>query len=181
MPARISEDERARRLPGRFWKRVAVNVTNPDACWEWTGYKPNGYGRITIKRGKIMLAHRLAYELFYGPIGTDALCVCHACDNPGCVRPDHLWLGTLADNTADMVAKGRATRNTSALWLRRRRETAPKGEASARSKVTESEVRAMRALRAEGVGIREIARRYPHMSRRGIQFILRGRTWGHVA
>ena len=75
-------------------------------CWRWMG-RPDrdGYGQIKVgKRNK--RAHRVAYELQYGPISA-GLFICHACDTRGCVNPAHLWPGTNADNMQDMVAKGR--------------------------------------------------------------------------
>jgi hypothetical protein len=86
----------------RFWARVEVT----DTCWYWTGHTNwGGYGEVQIK-GQRYKVHRLAYELTYGPI-PDGLFVCHACDTPPCVRPDHLFLGTRDDNAADRVAKHR--------------------------------------------------------------------------
>ena len=80
-------------------------------CWEWSGWRlPSGYGTLRLRnrgqRGKTMLAHRLAYETWVGPIpeGADVL---HRCDNPPCIRPEHLFHGTQATNAADMAAKGR--------------------------------------------------------------------------
>lgn len=87
----------------RFWSKVVKS----DGCWEWQGgrFAGPGYGRFSIKH-KNTLAHRVAWELTYGPI-PDGLFVCHRCDNPSCVRPGHLFLGTALDNNRDMAAKGR--------------------------------------------------------------------------
>lgn len=96
----------ARALPieERFWSKVAKSE---DGCWEWQG-RPDkdGYGHIGAIDGREVKAHRLSYEMAYGPI-PEGMLVCHSCDNPPCVRPDHLFLGTSQQNTADMIAKGR--------------------------------------------------------------------------
>ena len=89
-------------LDKRFWRSVD---TSGD-CWLWTACLwPNGYGRISVK-GRAVGTHRVAYELAYGPIPT-GMFVCHKCDVPACVNPDHLFLGTNTDNVRDMWAKGR--------------------------------------------------------------------------
>lgn len=99
-----------------FWSRVEKT----DGCWLWTGWKnPRGYGVLYKGKGygrrggKHVQVHRLSYTIHFGAIPTDdgiEWCVCHRCDNPSCVRPDHLFLGTDADNMADCKAKGRNAR-----------------------------------------------------------------------
>lgn len=85
-------------------KYIIDEVTD---CWEWQAAKNNiGYGMFRWEQGIMRTAHRVSYELFNGPIPYN-MCVCHKCDNPSCVNPDHLWLGTIQDNHDDMIQKGR--------------------------------------------------------------------------
>lgn len=82
-------------------------VNEITGCWEWKRATNNiGYGMFRWATGIMRTAHRVSYELFKGPI-PKGLVVCHTCDNPKCVNPDHLWLGTMKDNHTDMVNKGR--------------------------------------------------------------------------
>lgn len=86
----------------RFWKKVKKT----DGCWLWMGSKPGGkYGGIS-HNGKQQMAHRVSWELHNGKI-PDGMACCHHCDNPPCVRVDHLFLGTRKDNQQDSVKKGR--------------------------------------------------------------------------
>lgn len=94
-----------RPLTERFWR----HVRKTDDCWLWLGGP--GYGRLRTggKGTPLVGPHRLAWELAYGPV-PDGLIVCHRCDNPRCVRPDHLFVGTHGDNARDRERKGRGRR-----------------------------------------------------------------------
>lgn len=104
-----------------FWARVKKS----DSCWEWTGANNGGYGRMEVA-GKLTYAHRLAWELANGS-GPGDLCVCHRCDNPACVRPDHLFLGTFADNMGDKISKGRQSRGLAHGAVNRGKTHCPQG------------------------------------------------------
>ena len=90
----------------RFWKHVSV-VDDADSCWLWTArVDKDGYGKVT-RDGISMRAHRVSWEIANGRIPAGAI-VRQSCDVPGCVRPGHLLLGTFADNSGDMVRRGRS-------------------------------------------------------------------------
>ena len=142
----------------RFWSKVKKN----SGCWEWRGGRLRGYGSFTVKR-KPVRAHRFSYELHIGPI-PEGMCVLHHCDNPPCVNPAHLFVGTNADNVADMVAKGR--------------QAGPKGERNPNSKLNANDVLAIRS--AAGFYQRELAKKYG-VSRSLINMILHRKRWAHIA
>lgn len=160
----------------RFRRRVVETGPGPEDCWEWRGYAmPNGYGQITVRTAigtTTVYAHRLAWELAYGAI-PPGLFICHACDNPRCVRPSHLFLGTPYENQADMRRKGRNRTPTNFERTRR-------GEAHKNAKLSDALVReARRRYAAGGVTHATLAALFG-VSRRAIGRAITGAGWKHV-
>lgn len=153
----------------RFWPKVRKGP----GCWEWTASRNRwGYGRLGVTRRQFAYAHRIAWELENGPIPTGKI-VCHRCDNPACVRPDHLFLGTHADNVQDMLSKGRG-------GLRLHPETAARGEQASKAKLKAEQVKEIRRLyRGGGISQRELARRFG-VTQNAISMLLHRKSWSHV-
>jgi len=144
-------------------------------CWEWTGArKPDGYGRL-FRRGRQLTAHRLAYEQWRGPI-PPGLSVLHRCDNPACFNPEHLFLGTQADNIADCIAKGRAFRAKGSANGKHTHPGTSQGERNGRARLTEAEVVAIRSDRR---GRAEIAAHYGVVPVT-VWKVKTRRSWAHV-
>ena len=141
----------------RFWDKVDKSGD----CWEWTASKGFwGYGSIGVD-GKTVLAHRFVLKLKGIDVPSD-MCVCHTCDNPGCVRPSHLFIGSNAENVADMVAKGR--------------NSTGRGESSGGAKLTEEDVVWIRQL---GATQEKIANCFG-ISKSQIWRIQNRRAWAHI-
>lgn len=156
-----------------FAERVALfwsHVQKSDGCWEWQGRRTSrGYGRTTgrlLGGPRTARAHRVAWELTNGPI-PGGLGVLHRCDNPPCCNPDHLFLGTAADNAADMVAKGRA------------HHPKGKGEQSPAARLTTAQVMFMRTLRSRGASILQLEALFG-VSNQQVSKITSGKSWGHL-
>ncbi len=144
-------------LPERFWRRVEKG----EGCWEWTGrVDRHGYGK-GIDSGTSTLAHRVSWEMHNGPIPA-GMCVCHRCDNRRCVHPDHLFLGTNADNIRDRDAKGRGAT----------------GERQGLAKLTAAKVVEIRHRYAAGESQASLARVFG-VAQSNIGAVVTGRTWKH--
>jgi len=123
----------------RFWNKVYVTAN----CWLWIGARHEfGYGWFELN-GKAQTAHTIAFAECYGPIPT-GMNVCHECDNPPCVRPNHLFLGTQQDNLSDMREKNRHQ----------------KGETNGHAKLTEQDIETIRQMYSQGTFQRVIAAQY---------------------
>lgn len=152
-------------LMERFMKYVGID-------WQWLGSKDkDGYGQFSVGvRGerKMKKAHRVSYELFNGPIPDGAL-VLHACDDPGCVNPKCLHLGTVALNAQESVDRGRWATNFKKY----------PGSSNNKAKLTEAQVLEIRALAAGGKSRKEIGEMYG-VSAVSISYIVLRRTWTHL-
>lgn len=153
--------------PASLWNRVSREVGE---CWPWLdGKNPAGYGVIRYAEDT-WLTHRLAYTLAFGTIPA-GFAVCHRCDNPPCCRPDHLFLGTLAENNADMQTKGRNDQ-----WGHK--ASPRRGATHPMAKLTSEQVGEIRALAAKCEMQKRLALRFG-VGRDTIRRILRGLSWNN--
>jgi hypothetical protein len=157
---RCSAESRTRDIRDRFWEKVDKNGPVPahvpelGHCWQWKGATIRGYGAINAGE-QVLYAHRFSYQLDHGSV-PERLFVCHRCDNTRCVRPAHLFVGSDADNMADMARKGRH-------W----------------TKHTAQQIRSARALRSLGMSQADCARA-TGLTYSATTQMFSGKTWGHV-
>jgi hypothetical protein len=145
----------------RFLSSVLMSE-NVNECWVWMGgVNARGYGKASMD-GKFIPAHRMSYILFFGEI-PDGKLVCHACDNPPCVKPAHLWIGTTQENTKDMVKKRRHIF----------------GEKSSVSKLSSQDVRDILALERLGINQAVIGEKF-NISAGHVNNIVKKRVWKHI-
>lgn len=149
-------------LEAKFWRYIEPEPNS--GCWLWSGavggQPPRwGYGKIK-HAGKTLSAHRVGWELKNGPI-PDGLCVCHKCDTTRCCNPDHMFLGTHADNAADRNGKGRGMMD---------------GELNHKAKLTMAQIL---AIRSDTRIARIVAADYA-VTRTQIEYIRKRKTWRHV-
>jgi hypothetical protein len=157
-------------LESRFLTKVGAVLEN--GCHPWVGATRGGYGVIgeggTSKR--MLYAHRVAWELANWPV-PDGLCVCHRCDNPGCVNPKHLFLGIHRENMHDMLRKGRNRYKIPALR---------QGESCSAAKLTENDVRKIRdAHDNQHISQYRLAKQFG-VGATCIGKIVRRESWKHV-
>jgi hypothetical protein len=145
----------------RFWRMVDMSG---DGCWPWRGATwSRNYGCFRYK-GRPTSAHRVAWLLERGPI-PKGMFVLHACDNPPCVNPEHLFLGTSSDNAFDREKKGRGGVH---------------GEDHGNAVLTTKQVKKMRQLKTRGMSLSEIAKRFDFVTKSCIWGVLNGNNWRHV-
>ena len=156
--------------PAHLAARLANGLASaPEGgCWEWIRIcNQHGYGQLRVA-GRMVYAHRLAYQLAVGPI-PDGLHVLHQCDNPRCINPAHLSIGTRSQNMKECSERGRA----------RIPRTVKLGEENGASKLLDVDVRSIRRLLAQGHTQQSIATRFG-VTQRTISDIKLGKKWGHT-
>lgn len=154
-------------LEERFWPKVSI--AGADECWEWQAARDDfGYGRFGRRS---LRAHRMSYAMAHGEI-PDGLCVLHRCDNPPCVNPAHLFLGTRQDNAADMNKKRRH-------WVYSGKVVVPRGERHPKTTLTTRQVKAIRRRYANGETQVALAAKFG-VTQQSVSDIVRRRVWTHV-
>jgi hypothetical protein len=136
-----------------------------NGCWNWIAAKDkDGYGMLSHHRGKQIRAHRASYEFHVAKIPAGLL-VCHSCDNPSCINPAHLFVGTSKENTHDM--------------LRKKRRPVLRGENHPSAKLTNDQVNQIKQLRSENRPLKDIANQF-NISFQTVSSIAKGTTWNSI-
>ena len=150
------------------YRLLSRTVLTSNGCWMWTAAKAGrGYGVLRF-RGRQWYAHRVSWVVYRGEIPQN-ICVLHRCDTPGCINPEHLFLGSYQDNSRDASCKGRLPGNRT------------HGSQKPIAKLDETSVRRIRLLYYGGASIRAIQRQYhPALTWEGIKAAAIGKTWRHV-
>jgi HNH endonuclease len=163
--------------PNNFWDKVIKT----DTCWIWKGCTRNGYGRMHItinNKSYIISVHRFSYYLHFGVFPGTSL-VLHKCDNPPCICPDHIFLGSHKDNAIDVVKKGRFNKATG---NKTNHKNAPKGENHHATKLTKSQVIEIRNLLYRGLkrgDQTKLAKKYK-VSHQVINRIVHNKSWDGI-
>jgi hypothetical protein len=157
----------------RFWEKVKVGSSA--RCWEWQAARDGcGYGKLGDDR-----AHRVSWRIHHGEI-PDGMFVLHRCDNPCCVNPSHLYVGTKKDNAQDRERRGRSNHATGQRHGRYTHPHQTRGARNGRAKLTEQQVRELLdAYFKQGIRKAELARQY-NLSKTSVGRIVSGKLWPHV-
>lgn len=162
------------KIKQRFWRRVAI-TSNNEKCWNWTASKDKfGYGNFQSKLHKKCNSHRYSYLINNGNI-QKGLCVLHTCDNPSCVNPKHLFLGTHAENSADMVRKNRQAKGET-HFTRTKPHRIARGENGGIHKLKNENVI---DILTRKMSANDYAKKY-NVTISNIFKILEGKTWKHL-
>ena len=158
----VNPDHIVHDTESRFWAKVK-KLDGIDSCWVWIARQDDDmYGRFCYN-GKTIKATHYSWKLYTGRLVPKSLIICHKCDHPYCVNPNHLFIGTRKDNSEDMVSKGRSSM----------------GEKQGLSKLTEGQVRLIRELRLSGITTKQLSNQFS-CSKNTIGDICRGKTWTHI-